>query len=85
MTDKDIEKEIQAKGKTAARITPDHIEGVIASEHYFTAGDGFAGALSASDEFNKLSEVERVINPTISIGCINVLRFCSEKWFHCYW
>lgn len=31
MTDKDIEKEIQAKGKTAARITPDHIEGIIAS------------------------------------------------------
>ncbi|MCY0803428.1 Gp49 family protein [Providencia rettgeri] len=43
MTDKDIEKEIQAKGKTVARITPDHIEGVIASEHYFTAKDGVIG------------------------------------------
>lgn len=43
MTDKDIEKEIQAKGRAAARITPDHIEDVIASEHYFTAGDGIRG------------------------------------------
>lgn len=73
MTDKDIEQEIQAKGKTAARITPDHIEGVIASEHYFTAGDGFAGALSVSDEFSKLSESERIINPPSQL---DVLTFC---------
>ncbi|HEK0546124.1 TPA: hypothetical protein SMP11_002837 [Proteus mirabilis] len=73
MTDKDIEKEIQAKGKTAARITPDHIEGVIASEYYFTAADGFAGALSVSDEFNKLSESDRVINPPSQL---DVLTFC---------
>jgi hypothetical protein len=38
MSDKDIELEIQAKGKTAPRITPDHIQSVIATEHYFTAG-----------------------------------------------
>lgn len=44
MTDHDIEKEIQAKGKTAPRVTPSHIESVITSEHYFTAGDGYAGA-----------------------------------------
>jgi hypothetical protein len=29
MNDKAIEQEIQAKGKTAPRITPDHIESVI--------------------------------------------------------
>lgn len=40
MTDIEIEKEIQAKGKSAPRLTPDHIESVIVSEHYFTAGDG---------------------------------------------
>ncbi len=39
MTDA-IEKEIQAKGLTAPRITPDDIEANIASEHYFTAGNG---------------------------------------------
>ncbi|EJL90261.1 Gp49 family protein [Pantoea sp. GM01] len=40
MSDKDIEQEIQAKGKTAPRVTPDHIQSVITSEHYFTANDG---------------------------------------------
>jgi Phage protein (N4 Gp49/phage Sf6 gene 66) family len=33
----DIEKEIQAKGLTAPRITPEDIEANIASEHFFTA------------------------------------------------
>lgn len=41
--DQTIEQEIQAKGKTAARITPADIEANIASEHYFTAEDGFIG------------------------------------------
>lgn len=40
MSDKEIEQEIQDKGLTAPRITPDHIDACIASEHYFTAGDG---------------------------------------------
>ncbi|MGP9420083.1 Gp49 family protein [Ewingella sp. AOP9-I1-14] len=38
MSDKDIELEIQAKGKTAPRVTSEHIQSVIATEHYFTAG-----------------------------------------------
>lgn len=42
--DQIIEQEIQAKGKTAARITPADIEANIVSEHYFTAADGVAGA-----------------------------------------
>lgn len=41
--DQVIEQEIQAKGLTAPRVTPSRIEEVIASEHYFTAGDGIAG------------------------------------------
>lgn len=40
MTDQSIEQEIQAKGLTAARITPADIEANIASEHYFTADQG---------------------------------------------
>ncbi|WP_314722379.1 Gp49 family protein [Rahnella variigena] len=40
MSDKDIEQEIQAKGKTAPRVTPDHIESIIIGELYFTAADG---------------------------------------------
>jgi len=41
-TDQTIEKEIQAKGLTAPRVTPADIEANIASEHYFTAADGAA-------------------------------------------
>lgn len=40
MNDEKIEQEIQAKGLTAPRITPDALEANIASEHYFTAFDG---------------------------------------------
>lgn len=47
MTDKDIEQEIQDKGLTAPRITPDDIEANIIAEHYFTAADGRNGALAA--------------------------------------
>ena len=39
----DIEKEIQDKGLTAPRVTPQDLQDNIASEHYFTAGDGIAG------------------------------------------
>ena len=40
----DIEKEILDKGLTAPRVTPQRINDVIASEHYFTAADGITGA-----------------------------------------
>ena len=43
MNDQQVEKEIQAKGLTAPRITPADIEANIASEHYFTAAEGCAG------------------------------------------
>ncbi len=44
-----IEQEIQAKGLTAPRVTPADIEANIASEHYFTAGEGVWGAASPFD------------------------------------
>lgn len=43
MTDQLIEQEIQAKGLTAPRITPNDIEVNIVSEFYFTAGEGVLG------------------------------------------
>ena len=46
--DQAIEQEIQAKGKTAARVTPADIEAEIASEFYFTAADGVRGELLSS-------------------------------------
>lgn len=44
MNDFEIEKELQAKGLNAPRITPADIEANIASEHYFTGDQGVAGA-----------------------------------------
>lgn len=38
-----IEQELQAKGLIAPRVTIQDIENEIASEHYFTAGEGIAG------------------------------------------
>lgn len=40
--DQAIEQEIQTKGLTAPRVTPQRIEEVIDSEHYFTAANGAA-------------------------------------------
>lgn len=40
MNDTQIEQEIQAKGLTAPRVTPDVIGAKIVSEHYFTAAEG---------------------------------------------
>ena len=42
--DQAIENEIQAKGLTAPRVTPDAIEANISGEYYFTAGQGVAAA-----------------------------------------
>ena len=41
MNDHQIEQEIQAKGLTAPRVTPEDIEANIVSEHYFTAADAY--------------------------------------------
>lgn len=41
--DQAIEQEIQAKGKTAPRVTPADIEANIASEHCYTAADAMRG------------------------------------------
>jgi hypothetical protein len=40
MNDQTIEQEIQAKGLTAPRITPDAIEAAIIAEYGFTAAEG---------------------------------------------
>jgi len=45
VSDTEIEALIQAKGKTAPRVTPADVEANIASEHYFTAADGEQGVL----------------------------------------
>lgn len=48
MNDQAIEQEIQAKGLTAPRVTPADIEENIASEHYFTAEEGYVGSIATA-------------------------------------
>ncbi|MFQ2373355.1 Gp49 family protein [Aeromonas caviae] len=45
MSDEQIEQMIQEKGLNAPRVTPQRIQDVIVSEHYFTAADGVSGEL----------------------------------------
>lgn len=75
MSDQAIEQEIQAKGKTAPRITPDDIEANIASEHYFTGEDGVLGAYKNNNDvrvelYRGDWEVPR------SIQAVGLLTFC---------
>ncbi len=51
MNDKTIDQEIQAKGLTAPRVTPDAIEAEIVSEAYFTAEEGVWGAHPGFEPF----------------------------------
>ncbi|EEW8730769.1 Gp49 family protein [Escherichia coli] len=72
MNDQQIEKEIVEKGKTAPRITTQHIEDVIKSEHYFTAYDGRNGAISSNEYCGreKPEEGDRDLSP------LKLLTFC---------
>ena len=84
-TDETIEQEIQAKGLTAPRVTPADIEANIASEHYFTAGEGVIGAFAAGEFDSRGSDVvilrrdiasTEVIKPSLNLltFCVMVLR-----------
>ena len=65
MTDQSIEQEIQSKGLTAQRITPDDIEANISSEHYFTAEQGVHAAFQDGD-----------CDPPFYGGPLSLLTFC---------
>lgn len=45
-----LEAEIVAKGLTAPRVTPADIEANIASEYYFTAGQGVDGEIRSRED-----------------------------------
>lgn len=73
MSDEAIESQIQAKGKTAARVTSADIEANIVSEHYFTAADGVVGALlSSSPELG--IEIAEDDPRSLLTFCVLVLR-----------
>ena len=72
MDDNSIEKEIQSKGKTAARITPADIEANISSEHYFTARDGRRGALADGTYVGR----EKPQMDDADLAALDLLTFC---------
>lgn len=72
MNDNSIEKEIQSKGKTAARVMPADIEANIASEHYFTARDGRRGALADGTYVGR----EKPQMDDADLASLGLLTFC---------
>ena len=72
MNDQAIEQEIQAKGLTAPRITPQDIEANIVSEHYFTARDGRRGALADGTYVGR----ERPQFGEADLAALDLLTFC---------
>lgn len=78
MTDQEIEKEIQEKGLNAPRVTPEHIQETIASEHYFTAEDGVIG-LCEKHEVKKDSGTFELTKSAVDLSDkspISLLTFC---------
>lgn len=68
MNDEQIEQEIQAKGLTAPRVSPEDIEANILGEVYFTAGDGVAG--------REARETNSDAQDIITDESLNLLTFC---------
>ena len=68
-SDSSIERQIQNKGLTAPRVTPADIEANIASEHYFTAGEGAAASTRVSDGAPPYT-------PAALPDALKVLTFC---------
>ena len=64
--------QIQIQKLPAPCITQADIDALIAHETYFTAGDGFAGAMSMSPDFINQSEGNRVIQPPEQLDLLTV-------------
>lgn len=74
--DDPIERQIQAKGLTAPRVTPADIEANIASEHYFTAGHGVAGAIAARVHAGMPAGYTGAEAVAAIDGALGLLTFC---------
>ena len=71
-----VEQEIKAKGLPAPRVTPADIEANIASESYFTAAEGLAGASAGKPGGSLLPEYATYEGSPLSLltFCVLVLR-----------
>lgn len=66
-----IEKEIVEKGLTAPRVTPEKIESIILSEHYFTASEGATNTNAVNVNLDGSSQEKAL--PNYALSC---LTFC---------
>ena len=81
-----IEQEIQAKGLTAPRVTPQDLEDNIQSEHYFTAADGVYATAGVStripDTLNRLTICILVLRNGFTVtgesACVSAKNFDAE-------
>ena len=73
MNDQQIEQEIQAKGKTAPRITPADVEANITSTFYFTAAQGAEKAARDNGSYAAGSPAEGLALGLLTF-CVLVLR-----------
>ena len=74
MSDAAIEQEIQAKGKTAARVTPADIEANIESWWFFTAAEGVNGAAAAGTPYSEQPPVGANSPLRLLTFCVLTLR-----------
>ena len=74
MNDQAIEQEIQAKGKTAPRVTPADIEANIAAEIYSTGLD--CAAEAAGDARGVFNRIKPDVDLTVVNDSLRLLTFC---------
>ena len=74
MSDQAIEQEIQAKGKTAPRVTPADIEANIAAEIYSTGLD--CAAEAAGDARGVFNRIKPDVDLTVVNDSLRPLTFC---------
>lgn len=70
MNDQQIESEIQAKGLTAPRVTPQDIEDNIVSQVFFTAEHGVEGAIACGELHARYKDAHQGNGP------LGLLTFC---------
>jgi len=77
--DESIERDIQAAGKTAARVTPANLRANISSEHYFTAAEGVIGAFASAEFLQSDGDINLSAgsaHPSLMKDSLNLLTFC---------
>ena len=72
MSEQQIEQEIQAKGLSAPRITPDHIESCITGEYYFTADKAVQACMLQQDDATILTGMQSELR--LLTFCVLVLK-----------